>query len=88
VSSFDKKKERWNRKKSKGKKRYVLKTLLIWEVWLLLITIVYVFVFKRTELTNIPIVIFSSLMTIIILSPLGVWIGNNSWNANMRRFEK
>jgi hypothetical protein len=88
VSSFDKEKARWNKIKSKGKKRYVLKTLLIFDVLIMFMTIFYLFVIDRTELANIPSDIFGYLLAIIILSPVGVWVGKNSWNANMRRFEK
>lgn len=82
------KKEKWNRIKSKGKKGYVLKSIFIYEVFILLIVTFDMFVFNRTTLSNIPQVIFIYLFALIVYIPLGVWVGNNSWNANIRRFEK
>lgn len=88
LSSFNFKKARWDRIKSKGKKRYVLKTLFIYSVLLMFSAIVFMFVIDGEELTTNPQTIFSYLLSILILSPVGIWVGINSWNANMRRFER
>jgi hypothetical protein len=86
VGSFNKKIEKWNRIKSKGKNSYVLKSLFYYEVFILLFATVYMFVFNRT--TSIPEVFFTYFCTIVFYIPLGVWVGNNSWKANMRKYEK
>lgn len=88
MSRFDKKKEKWNRIKSKGKKRYVLKSLFYYEVFILFGSTLYIFVFDRKTFTNIPEDIFTYLIIIIFYMPVGVWVGNNSWNAKKRRFDK
>jgi hypothetical protein len=87
MSSFDKK-EKWNRIKSKGKKRYVLKSLFYYEVFILLGSTVYMFVFDKKTFNNIPEDIFTYLIIIIFYMPVEVWVGNNSWNAKKRKFEK
>ena len=86
MSSFDKKK--WNRIKSNGKKRYVLKSLFYYEVFILLGSTVYMFVLNRKTFSNIPADIFTYLVIIIFYMPVGVWVGNNSRNAKKRRFDK
>ncbi|MFJ7726115.1 hypothetical protein ACIQXV_08100 [Neobacillus sp. NPDC097160] len=84
----DKQKERWTRIKSKGKKRYVLSILLIYLIFSLLLATLQVFVLNRVLLTYIPYAILSYLMFIICFSLLGVWLGNRTWNANTKKFEK
>ncbi|SFA85175.1 hypothetical protein SAMN04488577_2124 [Bacillus sp. cl95] len=86
MSKVDKQKERWNRIKSKGKKRYVLNILLLYVVFSLLLATVQVFVLNRILLSYIPYVISSYIMSIIIFSLLGVWIGNKTWKANTNKF--
>jgi hypothetical protein len=80
--------EKWKRIKSNGRKRYVLKSLLLYEFFVLLIGTVYLMLDEHKIFTNIPKVTFVYLCMVIIYLPLGIWIGNNSWNANIRRFEK
>ena len=88
MSSFDKKKEKWNKIKSNGKKRYVLKTLLYYEVFIWLGSTVYMFVMDGKTFTNLSGYFFTNLIVLILYIPVGVWVGNNSWNAKKRRFEK
>lgn len=88
MSKVDKQKKRWNRIKSKGKKRYVLNILFIYVVFSLILATVQVFVLNRILLTYISYVISLYLMSIIIFSLLGVWIGIKTWNANTNKFEK
>lgn len=68
VNKVDKQKERWNRIKFKGKKRYVLNILFIYVVFSLLLATVQVFVLNKILLTYIPYVISLYLMSIIIFS--------------------
>jgi hypothetical protein len=84
----DKRKERWTKIQSKGKKKYVLSILLIYVIFSLLLVTLQVFVLNRPLLTYIPYVIISYLMYIICFGLLGIWIGNRTWNANTRKFEK
>lgn len=80
--------DKWNQVKSKGKNRYILKSLLLYEFFVLLIGTIY-FIFDEPKIfTNIYEVMFVYLCMAIFYLPLGLWVGNNSWNANSRRFEK
>lgn len=87
VSKIDKQKERWDRIKSKGKKRHILKILLFYVVFALILTSANVFVLNRLVLTYIPYVISLYIMSIVIFSLLGIWVGNRTWNANIKKFE-
>jgi membrane glycosyltransferase len=86
VSKIDKQRERWNRIKSQGKKRHVLKILFFYVVFALILTTVNVFVLNRLVLTYFPYVISLYIMSIVIFSLLGIWVGNRTWNANIKKF--
>ncbi|ALC89176.1 hypothetical protein AM500_04755 [Bacillus sp. FJAT-18017] len=80
--------EKWKRVKSKGKKIYILKSLILYEIFVLIIATIYLMFDKRDIFSNFPLLIFTYLVAIIVYSPLGIWVGNNSWNAKVRRFEE
>lgn len=87
MRNIDKQKEKWNRIRSKGKKRYVLNIVFFYAcAWLLLATF-NVFVFNRIILTYIPYVIFEYLMAIISSILLGLWFGHKTWNVNENKFK-
>lgn len=88
MNKIDKQKERWNRIKSQGKKRYVLKILFFYVVLGLILTTVNVFVLNRPGLIYIPYVISLYILSIIMYGPIGIWLGNRTWNANIKRLEK
>lgn len=87
VSKIDKQKERWNRLKSKGKKRYVLKFLFFYVVFALILTTLNMFVLNRPVIIYIPYVFSIYIMSIVIFSLLGIWVGKRAWNANIKKFE-
>lgn len=83
----DKQKERWSRIKSRGKKRYVLSILLVYVIFSILLCTLQVFVLNRVILQDIKYVISSYLLFIIIFSLLGVWIGNRTWDTNIKKID-
>jgi K+-sensing histidine kinase KdpD len=87
VSKIDKQRDRWNRIKSKGKKRYVLNILLIYVVFAFLFPTVQVFVLNKVKFPAHEIIIIY-LMSLVVWSLLGLWIGIRTWKTNTRNFEK
>ncbi|WP_043931188.1 hypothetical protein [Bacillus sp. EB01] len=82
------KKEKWKRIKSKGKKLYILKSILLFGVFVSLFFTVYVIFYGQTIFSNLTEVIVLYFVCVIVNVPLGIWAANNSWNANIRRFDK
>ncbi|MGJ7913830.1 hypothetical protein [Neobacillus sp. LXY-1] len=87
MSKITKQKERWNRIKSKGKKRYVLNTLLMYVVFSLILPTFQVFVVNKI-IFPIQWIVTIYLIYLVGWSLLGLWVGNRTWNANTKKFEK
>ncbi|MFB7142515.1 hypothetical protein ACFCYN_23150 [Gottfriedia sp. NPDC056225] len=87
LSKFDKGKESWNKIKSKGKKRFILNILFVYLVAALLFPTIQIFVLKKIKTFNRDMVTLY-LMSLVTWSLMGLWIGNMSWKASMKKFEK
>lgn len=87
VSKINKQKERWNKIKSKGKKRYVLNIIILYAVSSSLLSTTQLFILNKSTPSNRSIVI-DYLMNLVVWSLLGLWIGIRTWVANIKKFEK
>ena len=86
MSKIDKQKERWNRIKSKGKKRYLLNFLLIYMAISLLFPTLTVFGHNKVTY-SLEEILKLYLMYLISWSLMGVLFGNITWKNNNNKYE-
>lgn len=87
MANFEKQKIKWEKRKAKGKAKYVLSHVILWIIYSAILETVSIYIFKRAYLSHTNERITAYILGIIIFGIAGVVIGNMSWRANMKMFK-
>lgn len=85
MSNFDLQKEKWEKRRLKGKKRHIIQFFLISEMCALVFATLNVLINKTNTLSDN---IIGYCLFIIIWGVLGIWIANSTWKRSSEYFDR
>lgn len=87
MANFEKQKIKWEKQRTKGKTKYVLFHVILWVIYSAILVTVNTLIFNRPYFSHLNELIMSYVIGIIIFGLTGVFIGNMSWRANIKKFK-